>query len=280
MPLTAATTTVTVNNSTTLVSTGLVSSALAANTIYRFESVIAFTSASTPSFKLSLVKASGLSDATAEWGEIDTPNSSVPLAFAATDVIGSNTGTRIVGHSGFIIVGSDPGTFRFDFAQNTANATNTVFLAGVIEIYAVEATTLIGKAADETRNSTTTLADDSALVTGTLDTNSVYKVELFLPMVANATPDLKYTLQRSGLSDAALYWDNFVEVGGHSAAAKTFGSVITPTATGSAQVGGAVGFLVTGSDPGSLALQWAQNTSNAADSTVKAGAVLRVVKAA
>lgn len=282
MPLYAKTSSQTVNNSTTLVTlTGLASGTLAANTVYRFEALFAFTSGSTPDIKFSLAKGSGLSDATAEWGEIDTFLTQVPLAFGDSKNFNSTTGNMIVGISGFVLVGTDPGTVVIQFAQNTANASDTTVLAAILEIYATEETTPIGKASDETRNSTTTFADDSGLVSGTLDANAAYKVELYFPMVSGATPDLKFTLERSGLSDAALYWNELISVGGGlTAAGRTFGSTMNAAGTGNSQFAGVAGILVTGSDPGTLKMQWAQRVSDAGDTTVKAGAVLRLAKAA
>lgn len=281
MPIYSKATSQTVTNSTTLVDLTWDDTlpTLSANTTYRFEALFAFVSHSTPDIKFSLAKDSGLSDATAEWAEIDTAVTQIPLAFAAEKSfpVGS-TADWCVGISGIIIVGSDPGTIKIQFAQNALSVADTTVLAAVLEIYATEGTTLIGKASDETRNSTTTFADDGALVSDTLEANTAYKVEVFLPVNSGTTPDFKMALDRSGLSDAELYWQQFITLGGGSAAAAhTFGtSVTTTTATGNDQLWGAAGILVTGSNTGTLKVQWAQNTSDAGNTTVKAGAVLRL----
>lgn len=270
-----------VNNSTTLVTLTWDDTLPTLTTgTHRFEALFAFTSHATPDIKFSLAKGSGLSDGTAEWGEIDTFVTQVPLAFGDSKNFGSTTGNNmIVGISGLITVGSDPGTIAIQFAQNTANASDTTVLAAALEIYASEATAPVGKAADETRTSTTTLTDDGALVSATLATSTVYKVEFLLPMNSAVTPDFKMALERSGLSDAALYWNQLIAVGGGTtAAAHTFGTSVTSTAsTGSDQLWGGAGLLVTGTDPGTLKVQWAQNTSDVGNTIVRAGAVLRLV---
>lgn len=277
MPVYTKSASQTVNNSTTLVTlTGLSSGTLAPNTAYRFEALFAFTSSAVADIKFSLAKGTGLSDATAEWGEIDTTSGIAPLAFGVADASGSATGNQIIGYSGLVIVGTDPGTFVFQFAQNTAEVSDTIVVAAVLEVYATEATTAIGKSSSETRVSTTTLADDGALVSSTLATGTVYKIELLIPINSHITPDIKYALERTGLSDATLYIGPYAQVGA-VVTAKNFGGLFSSSTSGVDQLVGLVGILATGSDPGSIKFQWAQLNTSIQNSTVLAGAVLRLV---
>lgn len=144
---------------------------------------------------------------------------------------------------------------------------------------------LIVKSADETRTSTTTFADDSELVSATLDANSTYLVKAHPRWAADATPDIKFTLGRTGLSDATIYWqaaEGIRAPAGTGINANTWGTTESGTGAGDAVVRHSAFFGVvrTGTDPGTVGLQWAQTGSSANNTKVLAGSIFVIEKAA
>lgn len=267
-----------VNNTTTFadVTWDTALPTLSANTKYRFEAFLIVTSGATPDIKLTVAKNAGLSDGEAEWSVADPGNFYPALPFASSQTFGQSGTNRLIGLTGFILVGTDPGSFKIQFAQATANVSDTTVICAVLEIFDTEAGELIGKAADQSRTSTAVVADDSALVSSTLDANSVYKMNARIPMTAgNTLPDIRYTFDSAGLSDADLYFrpaqgtGDVLSMGDENQVALTTASLMACP----------VGVLVTGTNTGALAFQWAQLFSDATSVTVRAGAVMRLVKA-
>lgn len=147
----------------------------------------------------------------------------------------------------------------------------------------------IYKAAATSRSSTTTLADDPDL-TVTLDANAVYFIEMHLHFVAQTTPLIKtaWTVP-SGATG------NRMAIGSGSAASDTnmnnvsgrFGvhgfttEVVYGTRGANTNQSGAIeSAIVTTTSSGTLALQWAQNTSNATASQMSAGSMMFVKRIA
>lgn len=140
------------------------------------------------------------------------------------------------------------------------------------------------KTGDESVTSSTTLQNDDQLVLP-LAANARYIFDGWLHYLGAATPagDLKLSL--SVPSGATVHWTNF----GVNTSALTAYNVV-PEGTGLAgprAVGtnGATemscqprGYLTVGSTSGNLQLQWAQNSSSATATTIKAGSHLRLVR--
>lgn len=141
--------------------------------------------------------------------------------------------------------------------------------------------TVVTKQTDEARNTTTTLADDAELAVP-MEANTRYMIRGRIFFDCNATADIKWSLAGpSGLSLAR------VERRTIAAGATTYGNVAVATAFGSVSVtgtgteGGYIAFeavIATGANAGDLTFQWAQDTSNAGDSTVLRGSYLEYRK--
>lgn len=132
----------------------------------------------------------------------------------------------------------------------------------------------LSKAASETRQSGTTLADDGTLVFA-VAASTKYRVRGVVFFDTTAAADFKYgfavpaspTLVRIVRVDC-------VSGGTPAANAVDVANVSTATLAGSGTTGGYVSFdylLHNGTTAGNWSFQWAQGTSTAADTTVLAG---------
>ncbi|MEU8270822.1 hypothetical protein AB0B89_27150 [Sphaerisporangium sp. NPDC049002] len=129
----------TVNNSTAVQDDDHLFLSVDANTNYLVEALIVYNSNSTADFQMGW---SGPSGATFTWasGGMDTTVSgslgSIDLKsrdIATTaDSGGWNFSDLIVRPAGRLAVGATAGTFRFRWAQNTANASNTIVRSGSV----------------------------------------------------------------------------------------------------------------------------------------------------
>lgn len=137
------------------------------------------------------------------------------------------------------------------------------------------------KPADTTRTSDTTLADDPHLVIATLDAGD-YAYELFLDAVAASnTPDIKYRLNPSAgvLTGPRVGWEQFESGAAAGIEIKTAGGasstnnppIIANLDTWVRQVGHFNLSLAA-----TVALQWAQNTSDGNGTTLQRGSWLRI----
>lgn len=132
----------------------------------------------------------------------------------------------------------------------------------------------VRKGADQTRTSTTTLANDSAL-TLSCAANTNYLVRYYIFFTSGGTPDFKYSWTGPTSPTA-------VSIGGFdmSTTAGTmtgindnaFGTSHSSTGSG-ATTGHCTGTIVlrNGANTGTLAFQWAQNTSDPGNTTVLQG---------
>lgn len=143
--------------------------------------------------------------------------------------------------------------------------------------------TMALKTSDESRNTTTTLTDDSTLVaTLSANTNYVFEFEVFF--VSAATPDFKFALNFTGTTTRADSWYQYAtSTNTGSSASQNTGlrdalvpsqAILTGSDRHILQVRGAI---QVGGSGGTLSFQWAQNTSNATDTTVLAGSWLRTI---
>lgn len=140
------------------------------------------------------------------------------------------------------------------------------------------------KVADESVTASTTMQDDDALLVQ-VEANRVYEFDALIGYVGNTAGDVKVGFTFP--AGASCYWagqggsDGDSGYGGVGASrhSASFGDASgTATAfTGSTTALAILvkGMLVVGGTPGVLRLQWAQNTSNATATTVKAGSFLR-----
>lgn len=121
------TTTETVNNSTTMQNDDELLWAVAANKLYRFELHLFYISDSTPDFKMQFTGPAGF---IMRWGHISV-NDSLSfrdpgyLSEAAVAVFGGDGSDRYVIINGIVATVGTAGTLRLQWAQNTANASNT-----------------------------------------------------------------------------------------------------------------------------------------------------------
>lgn len=139
---------------------------------------------------------------------------------------------------------------------------------------------LIIKASPETVNGSDTLQNDDELLAA-LVANETVVFECFLFMTSGSTPDIKFAFTIP--TSAAIIWSP-----GHSVYLNTseaaVGSVTTTasgTAASAAGQGGQrlitlVGIVVNSTNAGNLTLQWAQNTSDASNTTIAANSYMIV----
>ena len=130
------------------------------------------------------------------------------------------------------------------------------------------------KKIDQVKNSDTTLADDDELVIA-LATGKTYFFFMMVVFQTTSTPDFKYafslpTNSAQGVSFAGD-WDSIVEI---QEIDMTTSESITVTSSGVLYL--EIRGRITTTAAGNLGFQWAQNTSDAADTKVLAGASLIV----
>lgn len=124
----------TVNNSAAFVNLPGLSLAVVAGT-YVFDGWLVWSSGTTPTISINLIFPAGT---TAEWGLFSVVGSSGAFnaSLSASTVsatypgAGAGAGTSVVGRPGGSVVVTTPGTVQFQFAQGTANASNTVVNRG------------------------------------------------------------------------------------------------------------------------------------------------------
>lgn len=177
--------------------------------------------------------------------------------------------------------------------DNTTSGLSATNVQGAVDelktLIVAGAWTMLTKASDETRNSTTTLADDGALVLALAATTRYHIKARIFYSIANATMDFKYRLAYSGTTTSQA-WHNLVRPAGITASGTDDEFTLTgasafplPTFTpGSAASG--IGYIdlqltLLTNAAGTLSLQWAQNTSDAGDCKVLAGSCFEYIAA-
>lgn len=140
------------------------------------------------------------------------------------------------------------------------------------------------RSTDQSVTSSTVLVNDDTLLAAVV-INAIYHVEAELVFLGGT----------QGSSDLKISWTapagvtmNWIGIGKDTAGAFTWPTPLTtPTATAAfGTLGAAVrmarveGSLITGATPGTLQLQWAQNTSSATATTMKAGSILKLTRVA
>jgi hypothetical protein len=148
----------------------------------------------------------------------------------------------------------------------------------------LESDITVFKTVDETILSSTILHDDLHLFF-TLKTSIIYAFDLQLILNSVvAGSDWKFAFSMP--SSTTMFWgshggaSNYFDPagpGGSSVALLTESSVLTIGNAANRIIGAALrGVVYTGSTPGLLRVRWAQNTSQASNSTVKRGSTMRL----
>jgi hypothetical protein len=129
------------------------------------------------------------------------------------------------------------------------------------------------KTADQTLASNTTLQNDTALYTSTMDPNGVYEVLLYALIKSNSGTNggLKTSFSLPGSAD---FSNAIFELQAASRGPAANGTVSGITLATTNSILTIRGELVMGGSAGTLQFQWAQNSSNAATSVVSAGSFL------
>lgn len=148
------------------------------------------------------------------------------------------------------------------------------------------------KTADTSRTSTTTLTDDPDLAV-TLVANATYQFEVQFYSVVQPAPDLKFKMNFTGTTTYGIYRGT-IDSTGSTALDNATGSTTQTTfsrvgwaSEGAALVTSTGAFLFTiqgtvevGASGGTLALQWAQNTSSGTAAVIGRGSYMKVKKVA
>lgn len=173
----------------------------------------------------------------------------------------------------------DPGDPTADYVITLPNATGTVALTS-------NTWTRVEKTADQSKTADTTFADDSALLFA-MDANAVYSIRLVLWIVvgASATPDFKWQLAGPaaptavsvvcGRGSSTVSWsDSFAVNTGYT------GLNASPVDLGASGAGAVTCDIRVhnGANAGNLTVQWAQNASDAAATTLRAGSFIEYRK--
>ncbi len=132
---------------------------------------------------------------------------------------------------------------------------------------------VVVKPSDETISSNATLQNDDALLFA-VGANEKWQFEGFLRWTTTAAADFK--LQFTGPSGSVGFYTIEEITGGIGNGGSELNSPLTYTAaSGSAFFRGAI---ANGGTAGNLQLQWAQNTSDASNTTVHAGSYLKYLQ--
>lgn len=136
--------------------------------------------------------------------------------------------------------------------------------------------TTVSKAADETRNSTTTLTVDDTL-SFTMAANTKYRVRMMVVGYCAATPDFKW--RHAGPASPTLVVLRRRAMYGTSS--ETNIGIDTAYSAADLLISGETSFVIelfgvihNGATPGDFEFRWAQNTSDAGNTTVRAGSFL------
>jgi hypothetical protein len=145
----------------------------------------------------------------------------------------------------------------------------------------------VAKIADEPRASTVTMASDSAL-TLPVEANATYQMEAYVVysqnLAASSTSGIK--VGWSGPSGSSLQWSS----GGTDGPTSLTGQDVTsnsisqtrslPSNLATFMRGDAIGLLTVGATAGAFAFSWAQVSSSATQTIVRAGSWLRLLRTA
>jgi hypothetical protein len=143
-------------------------------------------------------------------------------------------------------------------------------VAALVPIYAVKVT-------DETIISNATFQNDDVLFVS-VSAGYTYELEAVIHHQSNTTPDIKF--QWTVPSGATIVWAHMGTVTNFAATYYTTASVSVLDGNGGNASSLVKGIVTVGATSGTLQLQWAQITSNASNTIVRAGSYLKLVRAA
>ncbi|SFT31830.1 collagen-like protein [Streptomyces sp. ok210] len=226
--------------------------------------------------------AQGNTGATGPQPQLGAAGAGDTIALKTTDPSTTNARSPLAHAASHGSGGSDPISPAAIGAEPTGTAASAVAALSALTQTSV-------KPADETRTATTTLADDQHLY-ATLDVNSTYRFRSTLLFDGPEAGDATITF--TAPTGASGGWSPFAGTLGTTVpdgsaqikvAARQLGS---PSDVGvmasSASLAGIMllpqGVVTTGATPGQLRLRWAQQTSSATPTSLKAGSNLEVVK--
>ncbi|MFG2412285.1 hypothetical protein [Streptomyces goshikiensis] len=225
-----------------------------------------------------------------------TARTNLGLGNAATRTIGTTAGTAAAGDDSRFTDSRTPLAHKASHATGGSDALTAADIgadaagAASAAVAALSALTqTVVKSVDETRTSTTTVADDGHLF-ASLEANSTYRWTATLlldgPEAADATIAWTVPSGATGgwspnagtlgttvpdgsaqIKVAARQYASSSDIGVMASSASLAGIIAMPT-----------GLVTTSATPGLLKLRWAQQTSNATAVALKAGSTLQVVK--
>lgn len=137
------------------------------------------------------------------------------------------------------------------------------------------------KPSDETRVSSTAYTVDGHLVSESLAAGAVYRFEMTLLMSGDTAQDLRFRVERTGLSDADLRFAS--DLDNPVAPTLTWNSNVNNNLAGAAVLmGNYIGILRTGADTGTVRLAWGQQVSGAPAivTTLRAGSMMALRRVA
>ncbi len=126
------------------------------------------------------------------------------------------------------------------------------------------------KSADQTINNNNTLFDDADLKIS-MSANSTYLVDVFLVFTSAAAADLKVCMK--AITGATGYWGVSYDV---TPTAKSLGDVQALGTDASTQFTWFHGIIKT-TTAGTFQIQWAQNTADAGNTTLKANSYISAI---
>lgn len=295
-------------STTTMTDDGELTVALAASTTYFIDCLVIADSNATADFKLSFVYTGtvtsvGLTEApfnaalpgtggsgdniSATW-HLTGANLTTPTVRTRS---GSNTAnTTLGGHLRGVLITNSAGNLKIQWAQSVSNVNNTTVHKGSYIAFATQANmegTLVVKGGDTARTNDTLTADPD--LTFTTGANKKYIAELWaVADSASATPDYKFALHDAQVSLTVGHSINttLVTTGVFPTGATAFygewkgaSFVTTPTTGVLATTNAATNKIAThvlwshqmGGSGGTAAWEWAQNTTNATATTLRAG---------
>jgi hypothetical protein len=222
---------------------------------------------------------------------------------AAGDITGVTAGTGISGGgtSGTVTVTNSMattidakgdligGTGADAFARLAVGANGTILTADSAEATGMKWAAAAGggatilsviKSADQSVTSNTSPVNDSQLKFA-VAANEKFLFQVWLYTTsANSTPCMVYTA--SGPSGSTVVWsppDVYTSAGGTAnSTGATGGTTLTHFVDGNTRIAVMFGTITNGSTAGDLQIQWAQNTSSATATTVKAGSYIYGIK--
>ena len=136
------------------------------------------------------------------------------------------------------------------------------------------------KTADEERVSSNSYVADAELVTPTLAANAVYRFELLLMFTGGTAEDMRFRINRTGLSDAAFRFAGDLDNNAAPTLTWLTNSNCACTGVTNFLIGNYIGVLQTGSDTGTMRIEWGQQTAGATITTMRTGSMMMLRRVA